>query len=131
MILIVLGVAGGVGSVARFLVDGAVTRRWPRITPVGTLVINVTGSFLLGALTGSISHVTIPHARDLIWVLGTGLCGGYTTFSTASVDTARLWLDGGHRRAARYLTVSVVGSIAAAALGMWLGVALAAAFGAR
>src|SRR5436189_2241414 len=91
MITIALLVAGGLGAGARFLIDGAVRRRWPTTIPVGTLFINITGSLLLGILTG----LVLFHAGsgDLLLVIGTGFCGGYTTFSTASVETVRLIQD--------------------------------------
>lgn len=91
-LLVVVAVAGGVGSALRHLVDTAIQARidGPGSYPVGTTVINLTGSLLLGLLTGYAS----VHAPDAPWltVAGTGLLGGYTTFSTASVETVRLLL---------------------------------------
>jgi CrcB protein len=74
---------------ARYAVDSGVRARWPVPFPVGTLVINVTGSLLLGVLTG----LVIAHgasSTDLRTIAGTGFCGGYTTFSAASLETMRL-----------------------------------------
>ena len=88
LLFISLAVAGGVGAALRLLVDGLVRDRFGARLPWGTLVINVTGSLLLGLLTGLASAGPLPEGWEL--VLGTGLLGGYTTFSTASVETVRL-----------------------------------------
>ena len=88
MIVLWVALAGGVGAVARFVLDGLVQSRVASSFPVGTVVVNVTGSFLLGLVTGlTLAHV-VPE--DLRLVVGTGFCGGYTTFSTASFETVRL-----------------------------------------
>jgi CrcB protein len=121
-----LALAGGIGAVARYLLDDAVTRARTRRSatgapgpfPAATVLINVTGSLALGALTGALQggHLTATTAA----VLGTGFCGGYTTFSTAMVETARL----GDRRevaiAATNLLGTLVLAVGAAALGWWL-----------
>ena len=88
MITLWIALAGGVGSLARFLVDGAVRSRWPSDFPWATVVINVTGSFVFGVLAGLVLFHGAPD--DLRLVLGTGLCGGYTTFGTASLESVRL-----------------------------------------
>ena len=82
-----VGAAGGVGAALRYLVDNAVPARVRERYPWGILIVNLTGSFALGAVTGAVSG-------DGAAILGAGLLGGYTTFSTASVDTARLLLAG-------------------------------------
>ena len=81
-------VAGGVGAAARFVLDGVLRQRLSPAYPLSTTIINLSGSLLLGLLTG----LTLGHLVDLRWqlVLGTGLMGGYTTFSTASFEVARL-----------------------------------------
>jgi CrcB protein len=88
--LVFLGicVAGGVGATLRFLIDGLIRSRVRSTFPWGTAVINVTGSFVLGVLVGLAAHAALPQSWEL--VLGTGIMGGYTTFSTASVETVRL-----------------------------------------
>ena len=86
--LAVLAVAagGGIGAALRFLLDGSVNAGRQFRLPVGTLTINITGSLLLGLITGAALHLgELPVA-----VLGTGVMGGYTTFSTASFETVRL-----------------------------------------
>lgn len=79
-----IAAAGGVGAAVRHLVDNSLPDRVRERFPWGIMVINLTGSFVLGILVGlSLEH---PIAS----VLSGGLLGGYTTFSTASLDTVRL-----------------------------------------
>ncbi|WP_432520453.1 fluoride efflux transporter CrcB [Kineococcus sp. SYSU DK006] len=115
--IVLLVLAGGLGAAARFAVDGAVRARRAGDLPWGTLVVNVTGSFLLGLLTG----LVLAGAGDA-WrlVLGTGFCGGFTTFSTAAVDTVHLARRGALRAAAANLGGNLVLTLLAAALGLRL-----------
>ena len=88
--------------------------------PVGTLIVNITGSFLLGLMLryALATDVVSPEVRAL---LTTGFCGGYTTFSTFTYDTVLLVEEGGHARAGLYILLSVALSL----LGAWLGIAVA------
>jgi fluoride exporter len=87
----IICVAGGVGAALRLIIDGLIRTRINSTYPVGTTVVNLTGSFLLGLLTGLVTGQLVPHQWQLI--IGTGLLGGYTTFSTASFETVRLIED--------------------------------------
>lgn len=122
MTLLLLALAGGTGAATRFVADALVARHNPFRVPLGTVVINVTGSFLLGLLTGlfAVSSADSTGAA-LKAVIGTGFCGGYTTFSTASVEAARLWSAEGPRIGIRYAVATLVASLAAAAVGVALG----------
>ena len=83
-----LACAGSAGALSRFVVDGAVRARWRSELPWATIAINVSGPALLGFITGlALWHGEPSQARAII---GVGFCGGYTTFSTASVETVRL-----------------------------------------
>lgn len=119
MIPLLVAVAGGVGAVARFVLDGVVRSRLASIVPAGTLVINVSGSLLLGVITGLVLVGVEPS--DFRVVLGTGLIGGYTTFSTAMIQTVRLLQQ---RRlvaaAANGIGMLILG-LGAAVLGVFLG----------
>ncbi|TDN45105.1 camphor resistance protein CrcB [Curtobacterium flaccumfaciens] len=121
--LLLVAVGGGIGAALRFLLDGVVKARveGSRLGafPVGTLVINVTGSLVLGFLTGLAQAGTIPLSA--VAVLGTGMMGGYTTFSTASVETVQLLRTGRPRLAVLNGLGMLVVSVGAAALGLWLG----------
>lgn len=119
LLFAVVALAGGVGAAARFVVDGAVRSRTRGELPLGTMVVNVSGSLLLGVLTGlGLAHLA---SDAVVLVLGTGLLGGYTTFSTASVETVRL-LQAGRYAASLLVTLGMlVVSVAAAGAGLWLG----------
>ncbi|KRE80209.1 fluoride efflux transporter CrcB [Arthrobacter sp. Soil763] len=86
--LLLLGLAGGLGAGTRFVVDGLVRSRLRTALPLGTIAINISGSFLLGLVAG----LVIAHAApaELQAIAGTGFLGGFTTFSTASFETVRL-----------------------------------------
>lgn len=88
LVFAVICVAGGAGAILRFVLDGAIRSRVALAYPLATTVINVSGSFVLGLLTGLGQTAGLPH--DWVLILGGGLMGGYTTFSTASVETVRL-----------------------------------------
>jgi fluoride exporter len=79
---------GGLGAIARYILDAAVQRRVRRATPFGTITVNVLGSFVLGVTTGLVLHHHL--STEVERVIGVGLCGGLTTFSTASFETVRL-----------------------------------------
>ena len=100
----------------RYLLGGAIQRALAASFPVGTLVINVTGSALLGFVFRYAleTPAVTPEIRAL---LGVGFCGGYTTFSTFSYETLTLLEDGDWRRAGLYVGVSLLGSVLAAFLG--------------
>ncbi len=126
MILLAVAAAGGLGAAARFVVDALISARKRVQLPLGTLLINVTGSLLLGLLVGWAAHrgVADGSAGRLTAVAGTGFCGGYTTFSTACVESARLWRADGWTRGTAYTILTLAGSVAAAALGLGLGARL-------
>jgi CrcB protein len=111
---------GALGSLGRYALTYFVQSRQVSPFPTATLIVNVTGSLLLGFIARYLgdSVVLSPEARLL---LTTGFCGGYTTFSTFSFETARMYQEGDYRRAAVYVVLSVVLSIAA----MFAGFALA------
>jgi CrcB protein len=116
-LFVLLSVAGGVGAVLRFVVDGLVRERLGSRLPWGTALINVSGSLLLGLLTGLVTRGMPP---ELLLVLGTGVLGGYTTFSTASVDVVRLVQQRRIGASLLYGAGVLVLSVAAAALGFAL-----------
>ncbi|PYY47109.1 fluoride efflux transporter CrcB [Curtobacterium sp. MCBD17_023] len=116
--LLLVAAGGGVGAALRFVLDGLVKARVRRF-PLGTMVVNVTGSFVLGLVTGLGGAGTI--AVPMVAVLGTGMMGGYTTFSTASVETVQLLRSGKTRLAVLNGLGMLVVSVGAAALGLWLG----------
>ena len=116
MIAVYVALAGGLGAVARFVLDGAARTRWNAPFPWPTVSINVTGSLLLGLMMG----LTIFHGQpsEVELIVGTGFCGGYTTFSTATFETVRLV----QQRLLGYALLNSLGStvltVAAGALGL-------------
>jgi fluoride exporter len=127
-----VAVGSAAGGLARFIVGTWLQRHlddWaPRTMaapylpfPVGTLIVNVTGSFLLGAILVMVARQG-PHANALRLLLAVGLCGGYTTFSTFSADTVGLLENGGGALA----SINVIASV-----GLGLLAVLAGSFVAR
>jgi CrcB protein len=108
--LAAVGLGGAAGSIARYVL-GSVLQRAGAGFPHGTLGVNVSGSFLLGAiLPFLVARGSAPELRLLLTI---GLCGGYTTFSTFAYESALMIQDGRFARAGVYVTASVVLTIAA------------------
>jgi len=119
MSVVLLALAGGLGAVARFVLDGVLSAARSWRYPVGTTVINLSGSFLLGLLAGLAAAQLLPGSAYL--VLGTGFLGGYTTFSTAAYETVRLVEQRRWGAALLHGFGQVVVAVALAALGYVLG----------
>jgi CrcB protein len=111
-----VAVGSAVGGASRFLLSSFIQQRAGTF-PVGTLIINITGSLILGFLMRYALGSTSVSA-EMRALLTTGFCGGYTTFSTFSYETIALMEDGDYRRAAIYVIASVVLSLAATFLGI-------------
>jgi len=108
--------AAAVGAPTRYLVDAFVTNRAGPRLPWGTMAINVSGSFVLGLLSGLVLYHAAPS--DLRLVLGTGFCGAYTTFSTFAFETVRLADEGRPRDSLRNVVLNTGGGLLAAAAGL-------------
>jgi CrcB protein len=118
MVGLVIFVGAGIGGLARYAVSLWVQSAVDTGFPWGTLLINVTGSFLLTLAYGLLeSSAAAPEWRAF---LGIGVIGGYTTFSTFTYETVRLFQDGEWDRASLYIFGSVVLSLAGAVLGFGL-----------
>jgi fluoride exporter len=118
MIAMLTFLAGALGALSRFVLDAFVKGRWRSPFPLATVLINVTGSLLLGGLAGAV----LFHDQASTWqtVVGTGFCGGYTTFSTASFETVRLVQQGQRMLALFNALGSLVVSVTACAAGLAL-----------
>ena len=116
-VLLGIGLLGGVGATARYLLDELVSEHAPSVFPAGILTVNITGAFLIGVLTGAATY------GDAGRLLMTGLLGGFTTFSTWMLDSHRL-REHGHRRAF-WLNLGL--SLALGLPAVWLGRELGAA----
>jgi len=110
-----VGVLGGLGALARFLLDGVVSLRGARQFPLGTLLVNLSGALLLGLLVG------IVLSGDAYLLAGTALLGSYTTFSTWMFESHRLAEDGENWFVAANIVLSLVLGVAFAAIGRMLG----------
>lgn len=117
-LLVVCG--GAIGAPLRYLLDRRVQRSHGTVFPWGTLAVNICGSFLLGVLTALAG--TLP--QELGSLLGIGLCGALTTFSTFSYQTVRLLTGNARMYAALNVGVSVLAGFGAAGAGLLVGLAL-------
>lgn len=115
---LVVALAGGVGAIARYLLDNSIQRRFGRVAPIGTISVNAVGSLVLGVVTGLVTHHGLPTRAEVF--VGVGFCGGLTTFSTASFEAVRLAKE----HFARVALITAIGgfgiSCAAGALGLSL-----------
>ncbi|MFN8034484.1 MAG: CrcB family protein [Acidimicrobiia bacterium] len=118
MIAVWVGAAGALGAVARFVLEQWVTASRRARFPLGTFVVNVTGSFLLGAVTGLATAHGLP--ADARTIAGAGFLGGYTTFSTFAYEVVRRAEAHEPAVAAGYLVASALAGTVAATLGLAL-----------
>lgn len=117
MLLVAIGAFAGAG--ARFFVTERIAARFGVTFPFGTLIVNLTGSFLLGVIA---TIIVERHGgdRETSLILATGVLGAYTTFSSFSLDTIRLIETGAFRAALANIAVSTIGGIALALVGVLL-----------
>lgn len=116
MIYLLIAVGGAAGSVLRYVVGRVAQGSSATGFPIGTMVVNVTGCFLIGVLVRQLMNVqTSPEIRALLVV---GFCGGFTTFSTFSAETIGLIEGGEYGRAATYVILSVALCLGATFAGM-------------
>jgi fluoride exporter len=120
LLLVVVGAA--VGAPLRYLTDRAVQSRQDSLFPWGTFIVNVVGSLTLGVLAGGAAAGAVPGST--IALLGTGLCGALTTYSTFGYETLRLAEDGARRYAALNVAISIAAGLGAAFLGWTLAAAI-------
>ncbi len=110
-----VAVIGGLGAVARLLIEHGVRRQLALAFPIGTVTVNVTGAFLLGLVSGmGLSH-------QMATLIGTGFLGAYTTFSGWMLETRSLAAERRWRAAVANIAISVALGLVAALAGHWLG----------
>ena len=117
-LLLGIGLVGGLGAIARFALDGAVSRRVGRAFPFGTLAVNLSGAFALGVLVGA------TLSDSAFKLAGTGLLGAFTTFSTWALESHRLGEDRRSALAGANFAVSLVLGVLIAWAGREVGGAL-------
>lgn len=124
VIYVWIAAGGALGSVARYWASGLIAHSFGEVFPWGTLVVNVSGSFIIGVfatLTGPDGRFLVgPTMRQFFMI---GICGGYTTFSSFSLQTLTLAQNGEWLGA----SVNIILSVVLCLLGVWLGHAIAAA----
>ncbi|MBV9248678.1 MAG: fluoride efflux transporter CrcB [Acetobacteraceae bacterium] len=119
MTYLLVAIGGAIGSVARFMLAAAAAKLTGPAFPWGTLLINVLGSFIIGWYGAARANPLQPSPQAQAFVM-TGFCGGFTTFSSFSLQTLELLQTGAWLRAAGY----VVGSVALCLSLVWLGAVL-------
>jgi CrcB protein len=119
---IVVGLGSAVGGVSRYWVSGLIANRFGQAFPWGTVIVNISGCFIIGffnTFTGTEGRLLVPPAGRAFFMLG--ICGGYTTFSSFSLQTLNLANDGEWLQAGANILYSVVLCL----VGVWLGHLLA------
>jgi len=116
-LLLAIGTGGFVGAILRFLISGWLQRLSPLLFPVGTLGVNVIGSFIIGFMALYFENVIAPHQKALVI---TGMLGALTTFSTFSLETVTMIQEGLWGRAAANVTLNALLCVSATLLGMFL-----------
>jgi len=117
-LVVAVGVIGGAGAAVRLLLDGAISERVATPLPIGTLVVNLLGSLILGIVVGA--GIGTDGAR----LVATGLLGSFTTFSTWMLESHRLAEDGEDGVVATNIAVSLLAGVALAWVGTELGAVL-------
>lgn len=116
---LIVAVGGGIGAAIRHLVNLASVRLLGTSFPWGTLAINIAGCFAMGVFIELLAR-RFNASNELRLFIATGILGGFTTFSAFSLDFAVLWERGALLPAAGYVLASVIGSLMAVFLGLWL-----------
>ena len=118
-ILLIIGAGGFLGTIARYLVQQGISKILPVIFPYGTLAVNISGCFLIGVLYALTDRGNLlnPEWR---FFLTTGLCGGFTTFSTFSIEAYSLMREGQYLFLSLYVGLSVIVGIFATFLAITL-----------
>lgn len=123
-----IAIGSALGGTSRYAISRAVALRYGETFPWGTLVVNISGSFIIGllsALIGPDSRLVVsPNTRNFLMV---GICGGYTTFSSFSLQTLELIRNRDFGEAGGNILLSVAACIAAVSIGFIVGSALNAA----
>lgn len=116
MIYLLIAVGGAVGSVLRYLLGGAVQRQSGSGFPLGTMMVNVSGCFLIGILVRQFLNMQLSSEMRAFLIVG--FCGGFTTFSTFSAETVGLIEGGEYGRAVSYAVLSLALCVGATFAGM-------------
>lgn len=116
--VLLVGFGGAVGAVGRYGVSVAVGRLWETAFPLGTMIVNIVGSLAMGLLVGLLARLLPPHQQEIRLFVAVGVLGGFTTFSSFSLDAITLIERGEWNQALLYAVLSVVVSIPALYVGL-------------
>lgn len=114
--ILLVGIGGFMGSVARYLI-GVYSIKYFSNALIGTFTVNLAGSFLIGLLAGFLAK---PHYQPYQLILITGFCGGFTTFSTFSMEGLKLLRGSFHLQYIGYTAASIAGGLTLCFLGVWV-----------
>ena len=114
--IIYIAIGGAIGSVLRYLTSVFVNRFWANQFPLATFITNVLGCFLIGFIIGILEKNNLANS-NLKWLLVTGFCGGYTTFSSFGLENNSLFESNNSILAFSYIALSVILGV----FSVWLG----------
>lgn len=115
---LLVGIGGGIGAMMRYAAGVLVGRTWPTSFPLGTMLINIVGSLAMGLLVGALARVLPPGQNEIRLFVAVGILGGFTTFSSFSLDAITLFERGEMGAAVLYVLLSVVLSVLALYCGL-------------
>lgn len=118
--VLIVGCGGFIGAALRYLFSTGVTEVYAHVFPLSTLLVNVIGSFFIGVFSVCLPHF-FPNNREAMLFLTTGLLGGFTTFSTFSLETITLIEDGNYGIAGGYIALSLFSCIVGVFVGRLIG----------
>lgn len=117
--ILAVGAGGALGSIARFLCQKYITEGYPHGFPFGTFLVNIAGCFLIGLFFGLVERGSLLNAEWRLFLI-TGICGGFTTFSTFAAENIQLLKDG----QITYFSLYTAGSVVLGILATWLGIVI-------
>ncbi|MCD6035054.1 MAG: crcB [Rickettsiales bacterium] len=118
MMLLYVGVGGALGAMSRYVMAGYIARFAGVNFPYGTICINVLGSFLMGVLIEVLARINVPVSQEIRAFFAVGVLGGFTTFSSFSLDALTLYQAGRLGEAGLYVVTSVLFSLAGIIAGL-------------
>lgn len=117
---LLVGIGGAAGSIARYGVGLAFARLCTTAYPLATLSINLLGSLLIGVFFGIFTRGSVASSQNMLLLLATGLCGGFTTFSAFALENINLMQRGQTSVALAYSIISVAGGLLCCKVGLWM-----------
>lgn len=118
-LLLIVGLGGGLGSIFRYSMQVLVSRQFPILFPLGTLLVNISGCLLIGIFYALAERASWMNPEWKFFLI-TGICGGYTTFSSFSYESLSLFRHGDYFFFVLYITLSVLLGLLATFGGYWL-----------